>query len=537
MAESFAQLFREVIHKHGQNVCNEPLILNSLLADYSSGEYKRERHLLIWILKTGCINTLTADQNYETWCKDCAAKLNSDYYIDNDKALSMLDLIYNILLRVTYLQNRANYLFQSNEYEQADRIFDEILHSTPNSHFALLGKGNVAVKKQKYDDVIRYFEKTIELDQQKTPVLARSLGTAYLNEGVKAKNEQRYQFAIDCLEKAMVYNNENKDKVKSALAEAYYLQANCDFETGNYTAVISGITEAMQYAHDNETIVILLLKRAEANELLESYTNAISDYDKALGIDNINICIYEKRSRLYFKSKNYDYALHDCDTILKLDSRNVSAMYHKGIILEKTGDVFTARKIMQESLHFNPKPELRRKIDTLLGKINTKIAEDYESRGDKYFKANDYDNAYQEYSKAIDAVPSKSKLFKKRGDVLMLIKNKECAIADYKKAFVLWGGDVDFRTATAEKIFQKIIPDTDKEQRQTWEDDNEYRLSTIFPFKCPNCSNYDKDVSSCSVMQLKNIFALTPMNARCYNYVKKPGVVLDKDSSMNNIYT
>ncbi|MDR1147698.1 MAG: hypothetical protein LBK66_03625 [Spirochaetaceae bacterium] len=463
--------------------------------------------------------------DYETWRKECAEIMNTEFYMDKEKSMSMLGIIYSILLRDTHLQNKANYLLQSNKYEQADRVFDEILRITPDSIFALLGKGNVAVKKQNYDDVIKYFENVIELDSQKTNVVAKDLGAAYWVEGNKAKNEQKYLFATDCLTKAMFYDAENTAKAEPVLEETYCLQAASELDATDYIAAKKSITSAMQYTHDNKTLVRLLIKRAETNELLGAYANAMSDYDKALSIDNANIYIYEKRSLLCIRNKEYDAALHDCNAILGFDSNNVLAIYYKGIILEKQGDIFKAQDLVHEALRLNPEPELRRRMDIRLQAINIKIAEYYESCGDKYLMAKDYNNAYREYSKAIDTIPSNGKLFMKRGDTSRLLNNNENAKKDYEKAFVFLK---DLDSATAEVIFQKIIPEADRISRQTWENDNVYRLSTIFPFKCFNCSNYNAETGSCSLMQVKKIFALTQMNARCHKYVKRPGTVFDE---------
>jgi len=143
-------------------------------------------------------------------------------------------------------------------------------------------------------------------------------------------------------------------------------------------------------------LVVLLLKRAETSELLGVYSNAMSDYDRALGIDNSNIYIYEKRSHLYFKSGNYDAALRDCETIIKLDSHNISAMYHKGIILEKQGKIFKAKDVLEESLQLNPEPTLRAKINAGLDKITDNIFIHQCKQSIDLAYCNDFPNAIKE---------------------------------------------------------------------------------------------------------------------------------------------
>ncbi|MDR0749783.1 MAG: hypothetical protein LBF62_09465 [Tannerellaceae bacterium] len=225
MADDFSSLLEKVInenkHNYGSSLYNKPRILNSLLADYSGTDFRKERHLLIWILEIDHINTLTKEMDYEKWIIEHADKLYSEYYIDRDKAISMLKIIFDVFLRDPYLQNRADYFFQSNEYDYADHVYDEILKYRSDSAFAFLGKGNIAVKKQRYGDVITYFEKAIEIEPHHKENVSKYLGIAYIDKGNRAKNEQAHRLAIDCFNKAIQYVPENKEKLEPILAEIY----------------------------------------------------------------------------------------------------------------------------------------------------------------------------------------------------------------------------------------------------------------------------------------------------------------------------
>jgi tetratricopeptide (TPR) repeat protein len=156
----------------------------------------------------------------------------------------------------------------------------------------------------------------------------------------------------------------------------------------------------------------------------QDYEHALADYSKAIELKPDYAEAYNNRGVIYMNEKKYNEALDDYRKAFDLKARQ------KG-------------KKLFESL------------DT--DEINENYAHTYNFRGILYYKEHKYDEAIEDYTRAIELKPDFANAYYNRGVTFYLQNKFEEAISDYSKAISLKAdyGEAFFNRGLAEYYCQK----------------------------------------------------------------------------------
>jgi tetratricopeptide (TPR) repeat protein len=417
--KQFIQIFKKVISDYGLDICDDIKKLNSLLSDYSKGEYYKERRLAVWILEANKNNILKMDMEYDVWKNQCITNLFQNEFIDKERAGWAIDIIFKLIFGYKYYVDRGFYLTDKNKLKEANLTFDNAIDLLPYSSDAYHGKGIIALKDKDLDKTIEYFNKAIIYDQNKLNIVSSSLSTAYFERGNIFLNKKNFDYAIYDLNQSLKYS-ENINTYK-CLAQCYH-------EISDYKNEEIELKNALALENNN---IDLLINHAKVCLQLKNYNDSIIDYTAILNIDNTRIDIYELRSQVYYKINNFNDAINDNNTILKIEPDNSAALYHLGLIYYTTNDFTKAQEYLNQTKDANINSTIiADKIHLLQDKINIKNAEIFEEKGDKYFDNKKVNEAIEAYSNAINFTPNQSRLYFKRGYLYISESNHTHAASD-----------------------------------------------------------------------------------------------------------
>ena len=411
MDKQFIQIFKKVINDYGLDICDDTKKLNSLFADYSKGEYYKERHLIVWVLETNKNNILKVTMEYENWKNQCITNLFQNEFIDKERASWALDIIFNLLLGYKYYVGRGFYLIDKNKLKEANSAFVNAINLSPTSSDAYHGKGIVAMKDKDLDKTIEYFNKAIIYDKNKLSNLSNNLSKVYFERGNIFLNKHDFNSAISDLLQSIKYNKN---------INTYKYLAICYHEISDYINEEIALNNALALESNN---IELLIKHARVCFQLQKYNDSINDYTIILQIDKKRIDIYELRSQVYYKINNFKDAINDINTILNFEPNNPNALYHLGLIYYTINDLTKSQEYINRTKGIDINSTLIDKIRLLQNKINIKNAEILEEKGDKYHDNKKIKEAIDAYTNAINFTPNQSRLYFKRAYLYILENN------------------------------------------------------------------------------------------------------------------
>ncbi len=164
---------------------------------------------------------------------------------------------------------------------------------------------------------------------------------------------------------------------------------------------------------------IALLNYGNACRDAKIYEKAIKTYEKISVNSSLYPKMLENRAFVYYRLKQYQFALNDYEALLKLEpSRQDIEQYIVNILLENNNN------------------ELAKETIIKLLKKNSKIAELWNSLGNYYLKSNLQNSAIFAYSKAIEIKPS-AMFYYNRANIYSQINLFNLAFNDYNKAIEL----------------------------------------------------------------------------------------------------
>jgi|WetSurMetagenome_2_1015567.scaffolds.fasta_scaffold82291_3 tetratricopeptide (TPR) repeat protein len=164
-----------------------------------------------------------------------------------------------------------------------------------------------------------------------------------------------------------------------------------------------------------------------AFNIFKSIDSAIADYTKAIEIKPDYTEAYVGRGDLYWNSKNNDKAIADYNKALEIDSNLQEAYSGRGFAY------FYSKNYDKAKFDFSKAIEFMSNDSTI-----------YVSEEKKYFiyycsgwakvATEDYKNAISDITVAITIFPNDTNAYLTRGDIYLILNNKDKACEDYKKA-------------------------------------------------------------------------------------------------------
>jgi len=246
-------------------------------------------------------------------------------------------------------------------------------------------------------------------------------------QGAEASARGNYKLAVNLIS-LCIKNGQLKTK---ALGKAYYDRGTALIGLDRYKNALAdlNLTIGMRLNMDRA-----YASRALVFARLDKHGLAIVDYGRAIRFKKDNAGLYYNRALSHIAEKDYQRALKDLDKAAALNPNFV------GVVRHNQGIVFAKLRLYDKSVSaFNHAINLR---------WHQSIA--YLNRGMMLLRAKKYDPAIRSLNYSISLKPNYGTAYTYRGLAREGLREKELAIADYKRA-VDYGTTVEW---TAKRIKQ-----------------------------------------------------------------------------------
>jgi tetratricopeptide (TPR) repeat protein len=273
--------------------------------------------------------------------------------------------------QVSALIKQGTLLHQQANFDEAQAIYEKILHIQPDHFDALQLLGVLFAQVKKYVQAVELLSKALEINPNHAG--------AYSNRGIALKELKRFDEAL----------------------------ANYDQAIANNPGYLD--------AYSNRGNLLQELKR---------FDEALANYDQAIKINPDYVDAYINRGNLLRDLKRFDEALASYDQATKVNPDSVAntdpiveAYYNRGTILQELKRFHDALANYDQAI-----------------KINPDYVEAYVDRGVALKKLNQFDGALANYDQAIKINPDYAEAYYNRGTILQELKRFNEAIASYDQA-------------------------------------------------------------------------------------------------------
>ena len=205
--------------------------------------------------------------------------------------LLLLSLIVTISI-TTYSQadvestvGIADDLVKLKRFDEALEKYNEALDYLPSYAPAIDGKANLLIMMEDYKGAGKLVDDAIKKNSDYPQF--------YLTRGIVLIHKGKYEDALDDLNRAL------------------------DLSQGSNNKIL-----------ENKIYV----NRGAAYQKLLQYDAALSDYSKAIQLNDNNPNVFLYRGYLYYQTNEYDEALKDFDIVIEIDPENPFAYYNRGMI-------------------------------------------------------------------------------------------------------------------------------------------------------------------------------------------------------------
>lgn len=203
---------------------------------------------------------------------------------------------------VKQLLKKAKMLRESEDYENAIKIYDGILKKEKDNAKALNAKGSVLYSQRKYMKALILFEKALKVDG--------NFHKALYNKGLVLYRFKRYEDALRFFNEAI--------QVKKNYTICYNAQGTSLFKLGRYKDAV----DAFNKAKVGEKDALPYINAAEAYLLQENLVSARGELEKALEIGGRRTNRLIVDGRIKIEEKDYDGAIKSFGEAASSDMEN-----------------------------------------------------------------------------------------------------------------------------------------------------------------------------------------------------------------------
>lgn len=193
-------------------------------------------------------------------------------------------------------------------------LISGLCYSQPNFN-ELIASGNQKLKDKDYKNAINDFNQANSIQPK---------DTAALNGLIKAYTlTSDYKEAQKYVDEALGSYPENPEFILRQ-GILYNLK-------GVHEQAIEEFNKAIGFNPSQKLHLQILLNKASAEIRMENFTEALSDYNKAIEIDARNVNIYNYRGLVNFKLGYYLDAVNDYNNALDLEPNSALTYYNRGM--------------------------------------------------------------------------------------------------------------------------------------------------------------------------------------------------------------
>ncbi|GBC18270.2 hypothetical protein GLOIN_2v1869696 [Rhizophagus irregularis DAOM 181602=DAOM 197198] len=259
-------------------------------------------------------------------CPQCRKKI-----VDDDIRYLPQSSIYNNLYSKF---SKSGYISPSIELKNSDQVQrdKEAINLKPKKPIAYFICGEVFYCQSNYDEAIYHLNKSLEY-KTKINNLYIILGNSNLFEAESFNFDKYYLFdALRNYETALKNDPNN-----------YLCLKNCAYiyERKKYYQNALIFLDKLLSMNENDSLILCYY--GEILFKMGKYNNAISYFTKANIIDPENIHNLKKRAITYYDLQEYDEVLSDIDKVIQFDPLNILAYYLKILAYYTKGDINNAK--------------------------------------------------------------------------------------------------------------------------------------------------------------------------------------------------
>jgi tetratricopeptide (TPR) repeat protein len=196
-------------------------------------------------------------------------------------------------------------------------------------------KANAALTQHNFQEAVRLYDEAIS----KNPEFA----DAYLNKGISLLGMNKAQDARDVLTKAI--------ELDPTLVQANLVRAETSLRLGDLKEAETDLLKIEKQYGDSSRYFLLHgnLMQARSNE-----SAALSDFDKALVLDDKNVEALVNRGAIYYSTKSFKDAKEDFLKAVRINPAQNEALNNLGLIAIKENDLSQAMSYFNLILDANP---------------------------------------------------------------------------------------------------------------------------------------------------------------------------------------
>jgi protein O-GlcNAc transferase len=311
--------------------------------------------------------------------------------------------LYNEVLRANprhlgALQMLGYLHFQRGELADADRIMERALKLNPNSVDALYNRGCVQQALGRPKEALASFDRALALKPDYAPAMVNR-GNVLAQQGRFADALASYDLAL-----AMV----------PASAELLLNRGNALFELGRYQEALQSYEQALAKEPQQP---ILWNNRGNALAELGRLQDAVASFTRAIALAPDYPDTYVSRAAQFAKLERNEDALRDYDKAIALDPSNIAAIHSRGRVLRKLNRTAEALACFERILGLEPR-HVEAAIDAGVSLMDMKRNEE----------------ALAAFDKALAMAPGHIEALIDRASVLLRLRRHEEARADATRA-------------------------------------------------------------------------------------------------------
>lgn len=358
-------------------------------------------------------------------------------------------------------KNEEKYLFLAEYYQykgeipRAINIINEALENNSNSAELLALRAALKTSNKQYFEALNDFNIAIEFDPLNEKYLfgRGKLNAVNLNNPTKAMDD--FNFILS--------RNPNNAKALNGLGVCYensgdYQKAILQFEkvinlekTDPKTAAFGYSNLARIHALNNK-YDLSLVEYSKAIELdpmnpdryygranfyanqKDDFNKALLDFSKAIELEPNNLKYLYGRGRLFSNKNEFIDAIKDFEMILDIDSNSIDAINYLGIIYHNQGDFLKSIDQYSKGISIE-----------IIDSVSASYC--YCNRARVYVELNEYNEALDDFSHAIQLNPTDAELLYQRG--LFYLKSTQ----EYEKALNDFSNAIDLDNSNKDYIY------------------------------------------------------------------------------------
>jgi len=237
--------------------------------------------------------------------------------------------------QVSALIQQGTLLHQQGNFDEAQAIYEKILHIQPDHFDALQLLGVLFAQIKKYVQAVELLSKALEINPNHAG--------AYSNRGIALKELKRFDEALVNYDQAIANN--------PGYLDAYSNRGNLLQELKRFDEALANYDQALKI---NPGFIQALYNRGNTLKELKRFDEALASYNQALKINPDYAEAYYNRGTILQEFKLLDEALASYNQAIAVNPDYAEAYYNRGVIFQGLKRFNEALNGYAQAIRINP---------------------------------------------------------------------------------------------------------------------------------------------------------------------------------------